>query len=286
MIKQIREDNLDAGKVTYESVQFEKNRPVRIQRIKVVENQVESVVPFHWHRCIEIIVPILNGAEIWTEDEIHRIFPGDFLLINSQEAHLCRDIYPYLEYQGYVIQINYSFLKSHCLNFDDRFFENDLPLETKKKIYHKIMALIEANELQTDYANLIVESHLLALLALFMQNASKKQTPSKKVVPEIINYLSENFNMPLSVQEIADNFHISYSQLEKTFKKFFGMSVKEYISSIRLKNAVYQLLSTDDSMTQITFDNGFANMKSFYKAFKDTYHTTPLEFKKMMNERK
>lgn len=286
MIKQIREDSLDAGKVTYESVHFEKNQPVKIQRIKVLANQIESVIPYHWHRCIEIIVPILNGAEIWTENEIHRIFPGNFFLSNSQEEHLCRDIYPYLEYQGYIIQINYSFLKSHCLNFDDRFFENDLPLEIKEKIYHEILDLIEANNLQTDYANLVLESHLLSLLALLMQHSSKKETPLKKVVPEIIGYVSDNFNMPLTVQEIADHFHISYSQLEKIFKKYFGMSVKEYISSIRLKNAVYQLLNTNDNMTQITYENGFANMKSFYKTFKNTYHATPLEFKRMMNERK
>ena len=65
------------------------------------------------------------------------------------------------------------------------------------------------------------------------------------------------------------------------------MSVKKYIASIRLKNAVYQLLNQDeDNITKIAFENGFVNMTSLYKTFKDTYHMTPGELKKKMNERK
>lgn len=286
MVKQVREDDFEAGKVTYESVHFDKGNPVNVRHITVIANQIEAVVPFHWHRCLEIIVPVLNGAEIWLEDEIHRIYPGDYFLINSQEAHLCRDIYPYLEYQGYFIQINYAFLKSHCRNYDDRYFQNNLPLPIKRKIYDEVTALIAASELQTDYANLVVESHLLSLLALFMQNATNKYQATKKVLPEMINYISENYNTQLSVQEIADHYHLSYSQLEKIFKRDFGMSVREYVASVRLKNAVYQLLNSEDSMTKIAFDNGFANTKSFYKIFKETYHATPVVFKKIMNERK
>lgn len=42
------------------------------------------------------------------------------------------------------------------------------------------------------------------------------------------------------------------------------MSVKKYIASIRLKNAVYQLLNQDeDNITKIAFENGFVNMTSF-----------------------
>lgn len=75
--------------------------------------------------------------------------------------------------------------------------------------------------------------------------------------------------------------------LRKCFQKYFGMSVKKYIASIRLKNAVYQLLNQDeDNITKISFENGFVNMKSFYKTFKDTYLMTPGELKKKMNERK
>ena len=65
------------------------------------------------------------------------------------------------------------------------------------------------------------------------------------------------------------------------------MSVKKYIASIRLKNDVYQLLNQDeDNITKIAFENGFVNMKSFYKTFKDAHHMTPGELKKKMNERK
>lgn len=287
-VKQVKENDLDIGKMVYENVEFAKNRPIRITKIKVTENQLECVVPYHWHRCIEMIVPILNGAEIRAEDEIYRIFPGDYFLVNSQSAHLCRDIYPYLEYQGYIIQVNYAFLKHHCPHFDDLFFPNDLPIEVKGKIYQHIQDMIAASQLETAYAHLVVESQLLLILAKLLQHSTLRTKMAKTGVPQnITNYISENDALPLSVQEIADHYHIAYSSLEKMFQKHFGMSVKKYIASIRLKNAVYQLLNRDeDNITKIAFENGFVNMKSFYKTFKDTYQMTPRDLKKKMNERK
>lgn len=285
-MKQISEKQVDVGKTEYESVPFAPFCPIKIRHLVVLPDQKEAVVPFHWHRCMEIILPQKNGAEIWLDHNIFRIFPGDFLIINSCERHLCQDIYPFLEYQGYFIQVSYPFLTNHLEDFNGLYFSNDIPVAVKKRALEALEEMVQAFTKDTPYCHLEVEGYFLKFLSILLQEASHRSTLSSSVLPDILTYLGEHYRDFDSVAQIAEHFHISYSQLEKIFQKNLHMSVKQYLYSICLRNAVFQLLNSDDSMIQIAYDNGFKNVKAFYKLFKDTYQMTPMLFKKMMNERK
>ncbi len=64
------------------------------------------------------------------------------------------------------------------------------------------------------------------------------------------------------------------------------MGFTEYINDIRMHHAVDELLHTDFSVTKIAYDNGFSNLLSFNRAFKQKYEKTPSAYRKERLERK
>lgn len=94
-------------------------------------------------------------------------------------------------------------------------------------------------------------------------------------IAQINNYLRSNYNQPVSLNDLADQLYLSSGYLSRFFKKQYGMSFVEYLTNVRVHHAVDELLFTDSPVTRIAFDNGFASVGLFNKAFKKYYGDTP-----------
>ena len=64
--------------------------------------------------------------------------------------------------------------------------------------------------------------------------------------------------------------------------KWCNLNNKKYIDSVRLEKAINDILHTNLSMTDIAYNNGFANLKSFNRIFKRIYKMTPHEYRKLL----
>ena len=68
------------------------------------------------------------------------------------------------------------------------------------------------------------------------------------------------------------------------FKDNLGITVKEYLSRIRLWHAQEQLIETDYPVIDIAICNGFPNVKSFNQVFKRKYQITPAKYREKMRK--
>ena len=104
------------------------------------------------------------------------------------------------------------------------------------------------------------------------------QSKNKCRLLEIISYLDKNISEVFDALEVADHFHLSYGYLAKLFKNELGMTMSEYVNSVRIRNASFDLLETDLSINEVAQKHGFASPKAFYKEFKKVYHMTPRQY--------
>lgn len=86
----------------------------------------------------------------------------------------------------------------------------------------------------------------------------------------IAEYVRINAGKNLSVNKIAKDFGYSADHIGRLFRKYFNMSLNEYITASKLKKAQDLLLFTDLSVKQIAFELGYDDMNAFIKYF--TYH--------------
>ena len=89
------------------------------------------------------------------------------------------------------------------------------------------------------------------------------------------NYLHSNYRFPVSLDDLANDFHISGAHLSRFIKKKTGTGFHEYLMNIRLEHAVDALLNTEATITEISYNSGFPNVAAFNKAFRARYNQTP-----------
>ena len=96
----------------------------------------------------------------------------------------------------------------------------------------------------------------------------------------ITTYIQENYMHPITLNEMAEREQLTVPYLSRYFQKQMGQSFIKYLSGIRLERAVMYLLETDWPIIDIAMECGFSNMNTFHKVFKETFHTTPYQYRK------
>ena len=91
-----------------------------------------------------------------------------------------------------------------------------------------------------------------------------------------LNYTQTTF----SIDSLCLILHISHSYLCKIFKEKTGVTLKYYLTSLRLNHALSLLKATDLSIKQIAYQSGFCDEFNFMKSFKKHFGTTPSLYRK------
>nr|WP_276510286.1 helix-turn-helix transcriptional regulator [Paenibacillus qinlingensis] len=80
-------------------------------------------------------------------------------------------------------------------------------------------------------------------------------------------------------EELAQLVGLTPEYLSKIFKQCTGISVKEYITRIRLQRAKYLLSQTSMNVSQVSDALGYSSIFLFSKQFKQHYGLPPSNFK-------
>lgn len=97
----------------------------------------------------------------------------------------------------------------------------------------------------------------------------------------IIQYIENNYTYAdLSINYLADYFHMNPSTISLTIKNALGTGFHQYISLLRVNKAKELLLTSDKSINEICTECGFASQQTFYRTFKKITGVTTSEFRK------
>ena len=105
--------------------------------------------------------------------------------------------------------------------------------------------------------------------------------PSKNndIIKRALHYIYEHFQMPLTLEEVADFIHLHPSYFSSMFKKSTGSSFKEYLNMVRIEESKRLLRNTEYSIIDIAIAVGFEDQSYFSKVFKKYTGLTPKQFR-------
>ncbi|GIN90364.1 hypothetical protein J6TS1_27420 [Siminovitchia terrae] len=92
--------------------------------------------------------------------------------------------------------------------------------------------------------------------------------------------IDASYDSPLQVNQLAKEFNIPPMTLQKQFKQSYGCTVYRYIQKRRMDAAMKALLTTDQSITDISIKVGYDNPSKFATVFKKQYGETPLHYRR------
>jgi YesN/AraC family two-component response regulator len=106
--------------------------------------------------------------------------------------------------------------------------------------------------------------HRLSEIILFDTDAS----PWDYRINKIIRYISIHYAEKITVKHLADQAHLDAEYFGRLFKRETGMTVHQYLTQIRVRNAENMLRSKIYKVHEVAEHCGFSDVFHFYKAFK------------------
>lgn len=110
-------------------------------------------------------------------------------------------------------------------------------------------------------------------------NSSKVSKKQRQVVSQVMRRIQDDNGRSRPYEELAQLVGLTPGYLTKIFKQCTGISVKEYITQIRLQRAQYLLSQTSMNVSQVSDSLGYSSIFLFSKQFKQHYGLPPSSFK-------
>ena len=118
-------------------------------------------------------------------------------------------------------------------------------------------------------------------IALYEKRKTEEQdAQEERTITGIIRYLQEHLDKEISLNILADEFHLSSQYISQLFKSEIGVNFLAYLTSIRMERAKKLLLATSLSIGEISEKCGYADYRVFTKAFKKEEGSTPSQYRR------
>ena len=91
--------------------------------------------------------------------------------------------------------------------------------------------------------------------------------------------MDRDFAHPLDVAGLSTVAHVSEAHFIRTFRSTFGETPHRYLQRRRVERAMFLLVQTDRSVTEICFDVGFASVGTFSRTFTDIVGEPPTTYR-------
>lgn len=103
---------------------------------------------------------------------------------------------------------------------------------------------------------------------------------------KVEQYVKEHLSEEFTREDIANALYFNPSYLSHIFKKEKGISLNRYISRLRIQEAGRLLDTTSLTVGNVAMNTGYYNFSYFSKQFKEIYHVTPSEYRKLGKKRR
>ena len=99
-------------------------------------------------------------------------------------------------------------------------------------------------------------------------------------IVRIKQYIKEHYHEPVTLEELADYIGMNPSYMSVFFKRETGQNYKNYLTEVRMKEAVRLLNSTDKKTYEIAEAVGYKDIKQFREKFREYYGVSPQKYRK------
>ena len=140
-----------------------------------------------------------------------------------------------------------------------------------------------------------IETHFKSMLGRKRQtdfsDFTELDTALKNFVDEIkpgidplTRYICIKLSNEESISEITNSIHLSKRNIQKSFKKSAGVTMKQYSSSVRQRKIWEKILTKELSPHSAILEHGFFDQAHFINSFKKKTKLTPKEFREYHNK--
>lgn len=102
-----------------------------------------------------------------------------------------------------------------------------------------------------------------------------------EAVERVVAYLYEQYDQPITLADMADVAILSQFHFARTFREVTGVSPGRFLSAIRLQRAKGLLMTTQLTVTDISYMVGYNSLGTFTSRFTKSVGVTPIQYRSL-----
>ena len=251
---------------------------------------------WHFHPEIEICFTKKSFGKRFVGNTISNYEEGDLVLLGSNLPH---GFLTEMESYQVVIQMNPDFLGPDFLNKPELRTVKALVERADRGLFFHGETLRKANPIFNrilDSEGLEKMIHLLRLFDVLANSQEVVPICSKEYslhishsklerIKQVYDYIIENHHKEIKVKEASDLVGLTEPAFFKFIKKHTKKTFVQLINEFRIHRASKLLISTDKTVSEISFECGYNNVPYFNRKFKEIMNVTPIEFRASFQEK-
>ncbi len=257
-------------------------------------------IPWHWHSALEICYVENGEIEYHTSNGVCLLKKGDACFVNANTLHMIRAHHGMRGCRLYAQLFDMHFLSGiYNSIFEIKYFLPILKCQdiqvfpirpdnsTGIRMITCLLNAYEVNEKTGTGYEFEVRNYLSTFWYMLFNvteelrnNGHYKSDISIERIKLMINYIMNNYDQKVALDEIAKSANVSKRECLRCFKNNLGMSPIEYLNDYRIRMAAQMLAKSSDSVITVSENCGFCSCSYFSKVFRDVMGCTPKEYRK------
>ena len=279
---------------------FEEDFPY-IATCAELDKYVLPVVPWHWHKTIELFYMKSGCLEYTTPHGKWTIPAGSGGFVNANILHssqikstgseniqLLHLFDPVFLAGTQESRIMAKYILPMITSSDLEMIPLYADVAEHRPILDEICAAFEIGQ-DWGYEFKLREMLTSIWMKLFrLAEVSEKGSANRGndgLIKSIMIYIHENYSREISAEQLAESAHVSVRTLFRIFKEQLHMTPVEYITGFRLQKACELLVSSGESVTAVAYACGFGSASYFGRIFRGTFGCTPAQYRTQWHDR-
>jgi AraC-like DNA-binding protein len=254
--------------------------------------------PFHWHKYLEIIHILRGRMTASLNGVIYKLVEGDVFIVNSDMIHGYFDgnSETYALTMLFGLDLFEQSLAdlydpvSHTVVFDRKvkITESEDPF-IQQELSNIFLTIHKEFTLKKEGYRIAIKRKIYEMALIFLRDISPgknaqistKLNQNYPALERIFAYLYQNYDNPeMSMEKAASNAYLSKFYFARFFRERTGMTFHTYLSKYRINRVQELLQETDDPITDIAYNCGFASIKTFNRLFKLYTGVSPSDYRR------
>lgn len=263
-----------------------------IEFYHIEKQHPQYVMAYHWHIEYEIIRILEGTFTISLDEKEFQAEKGNIIFINSGTLHAgipenC--VYECIVFDMKMLQkkdnVCRKFIQdimNHVINMKEYFTDE------YTEFHQTIWKLFDAMNQKFYGYQLTIQGCLYELIGILIKNGcyvqDSRKTPQNHrrilQLKQVLEMIENSYSSVITLQDLSKAAGMSPKYFCRFFQEMTHKSPIDYLNYYRVERACFQLLNTDASITDITYNVGFNDLSYFIKSFKKYKGITPARYRR------
>ena len=268
--------------------------PISLHRT-FLRDKPQGFTNWHYHEELQITYVVEGEITVTLQGASYTVKAGEAIFINANLSHMTTSNDPQTAqyvtlnflssmltlFHGSVIEQKYYLPFRNDPLMQVATFSPDIAEE--KQFILGLRALLTDIEKQEFGYELIAYSILLGLWKFLLDHTNdgsrRIQPTENEEARKLLVYLQEHYAERITLDELADQVHISKGACCRLFRASYGCSPFSYLIDYRLQQSIVLLADASLPVSQIAERCGFNSTSYFIKTFREKIGSTPLQYR-------